>query len=173
MKRVLLVFVGSLLALCVACVFISYFVAIPRAKKGVEEEVNQAVSTYVAPQIAGIGIAPKPGTYTLEADEVNQKLQAGGTNLKDMRFVITPNGLELRFGEQGQDVGYTAQVRAVDGRLDIEGADITGIPTWIIPTASVSKGLEQGINDYLTEHNLVLTSVTLQDGSMTLVLAAA
>lgn len=173
MKRVLLITAGLVLALCVACVFVGYFVAIPRVKEGVQDGVNEAVSTYVAPQIAGLGIAPAAGTYTLSEDAVNNQILGSDASLQDLRFEITPAGLELHFGEQGQDVSYTAQVSAVDGKLQIENADLSGIPTWIVPADAISKGFEQGLNNYLAENNLVVSSVTLQDGSMTLVLEGA
>lgn len=173
MKRILLITAAAVLLLCVACVGIGYFVAIPRVKTGVEDGVNQAVSTYVAPQIAGLGIAPTAGTYTLTEDEVNKQILGSDANLQDLRFSITPSGLELHFGEQGQDVSYTAQVSAVDGKLQIDNADLSGIPTWIIPTGAISKGFEQGLNTYLAENNLIVTSVTLQEGGMTMVLEDA
>lgn len=174
MKRVLVVLAGLVLALCVGCVFLGYFVAIPRVKDGVRTGIDEAVSTYVAPQIAGIGIAPNPGTYTLSEDQVNQQIQSsGGANLQDLRFRISPSGLTFNFGEQGQQLAYTAQVSAVDGKLHVETADLTGIPTWIVPSTAISHGVEDGINGYLAEHNLRLTRVTLQDGSMTLVLDGA
>lgn len=173
MKRVLLITVAALLILCVACMGLGYFVAIPRVKTGVENSINEAVATYVAPEIAGVGIAPQPGTYTLSEDQVNQSIKIGDASLQDLRLDITPAGLQLHFGEQGQDISYTAQVSAVDGKIDIQGADLTGIPTWIVPAGSISKGVEQGINTYLEENNLIVTSVTLQDGSMNLVLANA
>ena len=122
---------------------------------------------------AGIGVAPGPGTYTLSEEQVNEQIRAGDANLQDLRLTITPAGLELHFGEQGQDVSYTAQVSAVDGKIQIQGADLTGIPTWIVPTDAISNGVEQGINTYLEEHNLIVTSVTMQQGSMTLMLADA
>lgn len=173
MKRILLITVGLVLALCVVCVFLGYFVAIPRVKDGVQDGVEEAVSTYVAPQIAGLGASPTAGTYTLTEEAVNQQIQTGDTDLQDLRLDITPAGLELHFGEQGQDLSYTAQVSAVDGKIQIEGADLTGIPTWIIPTGAISGGVEDGINTYLTDNNLTVSSVTMQDGSMTLVLGDA
>lgn len=173
MKRILLITVGLVLLLCVTCVALGYFVAVPRIKDGVEDGVNQAVATYVVPEIAGIGLSPEAGTYTLSEDQVNERIRTGDADLQDLRLDITPAGLELHFGEQGQDISYTAQVSAVDGRIDIQGADLTGFPTWIIPTDAISHGVEEGINTYLVEHNLIVTSVTMQDGSMTLVLADA
>ena len=173
MKRILLITVGLVLALCIVCVFAGYFVAIPRVKDGVEDGVDEAVSTYVAPQIAGLGIDPVPGTYTLSEDQVNEQIQTGDTDLQDLRLDITPAGLELHFGEQGQDISYTAQVSAVDGKIDVQAADLSGVPTWIIPTDAITNGVERGINTYLDDHNLVVTSVTMQEGSMTLVLESA
>ena len=173
MKRILLITVGLVLALCVVCVFAGYFVALPRVKDGVEDGVDEAVATYVAPQIAGVGIVPGPGTYTLGEDQVNEQIQSGDADLQDLRLDISPAGLELHFGEQGQDVSYTAQVSAVDGKIDVQSADLSGVPTWIIPTDAITRGVERGINTYLAEHDLVVTSVTLQNGSMTLVLDSA
>ena len=173
MPRILMITAGVLLALCILCVGLGYFVAIPRIKDGVEEGVDQAVATYVVPQIAGIGATPQAGTYTLTEDDINNQIQTGNADLQDLRFVITPAGLELRFGEQGQDVAYSAEVSAVDGRIEIQGAELDGVPTWIIPTGAISNGLESGINDYLTENNLTVSSITMQDGSMTMVLEDA
>jgi hypothetical protein len=173
MPRILMITAGVLLSLCVLCVGLGYFVAIPRLKEGIEEGVDEAVATYVVPQIAGIGATPSAGTYTLTEDDINDQIQAGDPSLQDLRFNITPAGLELRFGEQGQDVVYTAQVSAVDGRIEVSVDDLDGIPTWIIPTGSISNGLERAINRYLEENNLVVSSVTMQDGSMTMVLEDA
>ncbi len=170
MPRILMITAGVLLGLCVLCVGLGYFVAIPRVKDGVEEGVDQAVATYVVPQIAGIGATPQAGTYTLTDEDINNRIQSGNADLQDLRFIITPAGLELRFGEQGQDVAYSAQVSAVDGRIEIQAAELDGVPTWIIPTGAISNGLESGINDYLAENNLVVSSVTMQEGSMTMVL---
>lgn len=173
MPRILMIVAGVLLVLCLLCVGLGYFVAVPRVKEGVEDGVDQAVSTYVVPQIAGIDVTPEAGTYTLTEDDINSQIQSGDADLSDLRFMITPAGLELRFGEQGQDVAYTAQVSAVDGKIEIQGANLDGIPTWIIPTGAISNGLESGINNYLAENNLVVSSVTMQEGSMTLVLEDA
>lgn len=173
MRRILLITAGLLLALCVACVFAGYFVGIPRVRDGVQDGVQEAVSTYVAPAIAGSGIAPTAGTYELTEEEVNQAIQAGDPSLSDLQLSISPSGLELRFGDQGQDLSYTATVTAVDGKIDIQAANLTGVPNWIVPTGAISNGVEKGINTYLAENNLVVTSVTMQDGSMTLVLADA
>lgn len=170
MPRILAITAGVLLALCIGCVVVGYFVAIPRVKDGVQDGVQEAVATYVAPQIAGLGVAPGPGTYTLTDEDVNQQIRTGGTNLQDLRFGITPEGLELRFGEQGQDVAYSAGVRAVDGRIEVDEASLSGIPTWILPASAISNGVEDGINTYLEENGLVVSSLTLQQGSMTLVL---
>lgn len=170
MPRILMITAGVLLALCIGCVALGYFVAIPRVKDGVEDGVEQAVATYVVPQIAGIGATPEAGTYTLTETDINNQIQTGDADLSDLRFVITPAGLELRFGEQGQDVAYSAQVSAVDGKIQIEGADLDGVPTWIIPTGAISDGLERGINNYLEANGLIVSSVTMQDGSMTLML---
>lgn len=170
MPRILMITAGVLLVLCVGCVLLGYFVAIPRVQDGVEDGIDQAVSTYVVPEIAGIGATPGAGTYTLTEDDINSRIQTGNASLQDLRFVITPAGLELRFGQQGQDLAYTAQVSAVDGRIEIQGEDLSGIPTWIISTNTISDGLESGINRYLDENNLIVSSVTMQEGSMTLVL---
>ncbi len=173
MPRILMITAGVLLVLCIGCVAVGYFVAIPRVKNSVEEGVDQAVSTYVVPQIANISGTPEAGIYTLTDEEINSRIQSGNADLSDLRFVITPAGLELRFGEQGQDVAYTAQVSAVDGKIEIQGANLDGVPSWIIPTGAISNGFESGINDYLAANDLIVSSVTLQDGSMTLMLEDA
>ncbi len=173
MPRILMITAGVLLGLCILCVGLGYFVAIPRVQDEVEDGVDQAVATYVVPEISGIGGTPVAGPYTLTEDDINNRIQTGNADLQDLRFIITPAGLELRFGEQGQDVAYTAQVSAVDGKIDIQAAELDGVPTWIIPTGAISNGLESGINDYLAANNLIVSSVTMQEGSMTMVLEDA
>lgn len=173
MPRILLITAGVLLGLCILCVGLGYFVAIPRVKDGVEESVDEAVATYVVPQIAGIGVTPEAGTYTLDDQDINDQIQSSNPDLQDLNFAITPAGLEVRFGEQGQELAYSAQVSAVDGKIEIQGADLDGIPTWIIPTGAISNGLESGINDYLAANNLTVSSITMQEGSMTMVLEDA
>lgn len=173
MPRLLVVTAGVLLALCVACVGLGYFVAIPRVKDGVEDGIDQAVSTYVVPQIAGIDVTPEAGTYTITEEAINNQIAASNAELEGLRFLITPVGLQLGFGEQGRDVAYTAQVSAVDGEIDIQSANLDGIPGWILPASAITNGLERGINDYLAANNLVVTSVTMQDGSMTMMLEDA
>lgn len=170
MPRILLITAGVLLALCIVCVGAGYFVVRPKLGENVETEVQQAVSTYVAPQIAGIGVTPEPKTYELTEDMINSQLQSENANLNDLRFVISPEGLEVRFGEQGQDIAYNADVTAVDGKLKIKGEELNGFIMWLIPQESISKGIENGINDYLSENNLMVSSVTMNDGAMTLVL---
>ena len=173
MPRILLITAGVLLALCVLCVAGGYFVAIPRFKDGVEDQVDQAVATHVVPLIAGIDVTPEAGAYTLTEADINSSIQSSTTDLQDLHFDITPAGLELQFGEQGQELVYAAQVSAVDGKIEIQGAELDGVPSWLLPTGTISNGLERGINEFLSENNLIVSSVTMQDGSMTMVLEDA
>jgi hypothetical protein len=172
MSRILLIVLGAVLVLCVLCVGIGYFVALPRTQDALEEDMEEAIATYVVPNIAGPGVTPEAGTYTLSDEDVNREIQSGDTNLDDLVVEITPGVIEIRFGQQSQELTYQAGATVEDGRLVLIDDTLSGVPDWLLSAENFSNAIENGINDYLVRSGLVLTSVELGDGEMTFVTAA-
>jgi hypothetical protein len=172
MKRILLISVGLLLGLCVVCGALGYWVALPEVQNSAEEEISEATETYVAPEIAGPGQTPVPGTYTVTETSVNDAIQTGNSDLDDLVFEIHPDQIELRFGERGQDVTYTAGVTVENGRLALTNPDVDGVPNWVLPEHVITNAVEFAINvSYLDRNDLQLSDVSLAEGQTTIVLA--
>jgi len=173
MKRILLFVLGGFLGLCGLCVVAGYFVALPRAQDALQDNMEEAMATYVVPNIAGQGITPTAGTYTLSEADVNNEIQAGDTNVEDLEVEITPGVLEMHFGQQGQSLTYQASATVESGRLVLTNDSMDGLPDWLLSVDTFSAAIENGINDYLDRSGLVLTSVELGDGEMVFVTADA
>jgi hypothetical protein len=169
MVRILVILLAFFLGACVICAGAGYFIALPRMQDALEENVEEAIATYVAPHIAGIDVTPTAGTHTLTETDVNREIQEQGTSLEDLVVAITPDYLEIRFGQQGQEITYRASAVAENGRLAIVDPRLDGVPDWIIPVDTVTDGLERGINQYLSANGLVLTDVGLGQEQMTFV----
>ncbi|MGD9712328.1 MAG: hypothetical protein AB7V46_09715 [Thermomicrobiales bacterium] len=167
--RILLIVMGVFLGLCVLCAIAGYFVGLPRVQDELESDIEEAIGTYVAPNIASIDGTPQPGTGTITEDELNAEIRAGDPNLDDLIVEITPAFIEFRFGEQSQELTYRAGVSSVDGRFEVIDPSLDGVPGWLLSEDVVTDGIEQGINNYLETNNLTLTSVTLGEGVMTFV----
>ncbi|MEZ4500000.1 MAG: hypothetical protein R2839_07925 [Thermomicrobiales bacterium] len=163
--RIALILLGLLFGLCVLCAVAGYFVALPRVQDELETSIEEAVGTHMAPKFSGTD--GSPGTAMITEAELNAEIDSGDPNLEDLQVRITPEFLEFRFGEQSQDLVYRTAVAAVDGQFAVVDPDLAGVPGWVLPESSVSDGLVQGINGYLEENGLTLTSVTLGDGVMT------
>lgn len=168
MARILVIVMAIFLGLCIVGAGVGYFWFIPRAQEEIETELQEAVTTYVVPYFAGLDVTPAAGTYILSADEVNGQIQSTSTALQDLQISITPDSLALSFGDQNQDVAYTANVEAVDGQFAITDATIDGVPGWLLPEDTVTSAIEEGLNTYLRENALLLTDVVLGDGIMTI-----
>lgn len=171
MPRILTIVLFGFLGVCVLCVGLGYFVALPRVQDELESSMEEAVSTYVVPYIAGPGVTPEAGTYVLSEEDVNREIRAGSSNLDDLVVAINPDAIEMRFGQQGQSVTYRAGVAVEDGRLDLTDANLDGLPSWVFSADTITNAVENGVNDYLEEAGLMLTDVSLGDGEMTLVTA--
>lgn len=173
MARILVFVMAGMFVLCVACVGLGYFVGLPRAQDAIEDEMEEAISTYVVPQIAGVGITPTAGTYTLSAGDVNAAIQSDNPELDDLRFAITPDQITMSFGQTGQEITYTAQVSAADGHLQVVDPQIEGVPGFVFPEDLMTDAIENAVNLYLDDTNLVLISATMGEGTLTLVTAEA
>ncbi len=171
MPRILTIVLFGFLGVCVLCVGLVYFVALPRVQDELESNMEEAISTYVVPYIAGPGVTPEAGTYVLSDEDVNREIRAGSSDFEDLVVDINPDAIEMRIGQRGQSVTYRAGVAVEEGHLALTNASLDGVPNWALSADTITNAVENGVNDYLDEAGLILTEVSLGDGEMTLVTA--
>jgi hypothetical protein len=172
-SKVLLIVFGSLGACLLICVIAGFFL-IRSIQGGFEEVVEDGMGAVVEEQIGATGAA-QPGTYVITTDDIlaqlNTQLTEGGANIDELFVRISPgNIVVLGIESEGQDLEYTATVAAIDGRLDVTNIEASNsFLNFIAPGSSIANGLEAGVNDYLDQNNLTLTSLSTAEGEITLV----
>ena len=105
-------------------------------------------------------------------DQLNAELSDEGARIDDLFIRVLPgNRIELGITSEGQDLEYSATLNAVNGRLDVTDVEASNsFLNFIAPGSRIANGLEDGVNSYLDDSNLTLTSLTTTDGEITLVL---
>jgi hypothetical protein len=172
--------VGCLVApltLCVVCVSLGYFVALPWARTSVSKQMANAVATSVAGSIdAG---AAASGKVVIAEDDLNvnnehssgecgANVSTSGTTIHGVVTRITPAGITLACA-WAPEVAYTAVPVVEAGRVEL--TDIkpsSGTLGFIFTERNVEQGLERGINRALEAKDLKPIALTLRDGSMTI-----
>lgn len=172
MSRRLLFVVVGVLAACLICCAVLYFVALPRARDQVNDGIRDGVASEVAGQIASAGSAA-PGTYVITADDLLGRIQAetsgNDANVDDFTLTISPSEIEVGFDSNSQSATYTGQLAAVDGRLEVQNMSTSsGLLDFLFPADDVAEAIEDGVNDYLEANGLVLNGLTMGDGQITL-----
>ena len=177
MRRGCLWAVIGVLGLCVVGCALGYLVALPRVRENLREPLEEVVGTQVARQIApNPNVRPAPGTYVIDEGELNSALRAevGQADLfDDVAVTLAPDGFELRFTTNDQDVTYQGDIAAVDGRLAVTDVSADGWLTTLLPAGEVRKAFENATNNYLVANNLRLTDAELGEGTLTLTTEAA
>jgi hypothetical protein len=172
MNRRLLFVVVGVLAACLICCGVLYFVALPRARDQVNDGIRDGVASEVAGQIASAGSAA-PGTYVITQDELLDRIRSttsgNDANVEDFTLTITPSQIEVGFDSSSQSATYTGQVAAVDGRLEVQNMSTSsGLLNFLFPADDVAGAIEDGVNEYLDANGLVLNGLTMGDGQITL-----
>ncbi len=168
--RLLLIISGAFAGLLVVCCLLGIFVAIPRARDEAQEEVQEAIATEIARQIPAIpGIGAEPGTYTITAASLEASLRENSDNDDDLTVEITPEGMSFGVVTSGQDAVYSGVPAAENGAFVMHDMETnSGFLKWVLSPDSVGEAISAGINGYLSENNLQLESLELQDGQMVL-----
>ena len=172
--KVLLIVFGALGACLLICVVVGFFM-FRSIQSGFENVVERGMNAALVETIGDAG-AVQPGTYTLSTaqmlDQLNAELADEGARIDDLFIRVLPgNRIELGITSEGQDLEYSATLNAVNGRLDVTDVDASNsFLNFIAPGSRIANGLEDGVNSYLDESNLTLTSLTTTDGEITLVL---
>jgi hypothetical protein len=169
MRRGCLFGCGGIVVLGLVACGLLYFVGLPRFQDKVADDFQEGVSTVVAQGIANA--APGSGTLVITEADLNAQLSDDVQN-SDVVSQITPDGISinLEFDESNdREVGYSAVPIAEDGKLvltQVEAQD--GFMERFLPKDKLAEAVEDGVNEVLTEHNLELRSIDLEDGQMTL-----
>lgn len=173
-SKVLLIIFGALGACLLVCVVAGFFL-VRSIQSGFENVVEDGINAVVEEQIGTAGAA-QPGTYVITTEailsQLNNELTSQGARIDELFVEILPgNRIVLGIATDGQDLKYTATLAAVDGQLDVIDIDASNsFLNLIAPGSRIASGLESGVNEYLTQHNLRLTSLSTTDGELTLVI---
>jgi hypothetical protein len=166
-----------LLLLCCVGGVVLYVVGLPRFRDEVRDPIEEAISTEVARQIAiAPDEPPAPGTYTLRDGELNQALRDRADrylDIDDMNASIYPDGVIINVTIADQTSTYEGDVAAIDGELRVLDMSADGGFGFVLPGEDMAELIEDGINNYFSSRDLMVTDVELGDGVMTLTVAPA
>lgn len=172
MKRILLISLGSVLGLCVICIGLVYFVALPRAQDAISSQFTEGLSTVVAQQVSGTPIAA--GQYVITQDELTASLAnrvsgSSGTSVNSVASRITPGGVQIVLKSDTNESTVNVGVAARNGKLVVTRVDNNSwLVKQIMPNDKLAKAIEDGVNNSLAAQRLTLTDLTLEQGKMTL-----
>jgi len=175
-RRGCLIFSGAVLGLCLIACVLGYFVGIPRFQDAIKDDVEGAVSTEVSRQFTAASTPSGPGRYVITEQSLTERLRAesDNDNNQDIAVRINPSGLEVALVTENQDITYSGQLVAVDGRLEVQNMTSNNdFIEFLFPPDQVANAIEGGVNNYLGANNLRLTSLEMRDGELILETEAA
>lgn len=176
MRRILLISLGSLLFLCVACVGVLYFVVLPRSQDAIADQFHDGVATVVALEISASPVAP--GQYVITDKELTTSLVdrvsgSSGANVDGVQALISPAGLKIVIKSDSNEWTVDVAVAAANGQFVV--TDVKS-DNWLVkrlmPENKLKSAIEGGVNAALASQNLTLTDLKLEQGQMTLTTAA-
>jgi hypothetical protein len=178
MRRGCLIGSVGTLALCLVVCGLGYFVAIPRVRDTVRDGMRDALSTQVAIQIpAGVDGSAEPGEYTITAADLQDQFVANTEDgsVQDVFVRISPSGIEIGLtASADQEAVYSGFPLAEDGDLVMSNMTTNNeVLDFILPADDLGTAIEDAVNNYLAESGLVLDSLKLSEGELTLETSAA
>lgn len=169
-RRGCLISFGALAALVLVCCLGLWFVALPRFQDSIADGIQEGLSTEVAQQIGQTGVSLEAGTHTISMDSLQQELQnaAGVQNVEDMTFSAQNGELNLTFGSQGQEFGYSGVPAAQNGRFELTSVESTGggFLDQFFPADKLAGAVEGGVNSYFDAQGLDVVSVTAENNEL-------
>ena len=172
MRRGLMIGCFGLLGLCVVCGILGFFVGLPRVRDELKDGVAEFGATEIAEIFAIPGVAG-PGTYTLTEADINARIQAENPeaqNIDDWLINLTPEGYRVGFSASGDEVSYSGNMIAENGRLRVTDTESdASFFEWFFSAGAMGDAIEQSVNTWLDANNLTLTEVQPGDGEVTLV----
>jgi hypothetical protein len=132
-------------------------------------ELREGVRDEVAAQISGdIGEAPGGEVVITEA-ELNQRLDAASLDpIEDVAVEITPTGLVVALEAYQLNGTYHTQVIEQDGSVVLQGGDISGPLSFVVPSGELEAAVNAELSTALADAGYVVDTVALGDGVMTL-----
>jgi hypothetical protein len=172
MRRVFMIGCLGILGLCVVCAGLGYFVGLPRVRDGLRDGVADFGATEVA-EVFSTPANVSAGRYVLTEADINARIREenpDAQNIDDWIVELTPQGYEIGFRASGDDVTYSGNMVAENGRLKVtDSAADASFFEWFFSADAMGDALEKAVNRWLDANNLQLTDVELGDGQVTLV----
>ena len=173
MKKILLISLGTLLVLCVACVGILYFVVLPRSQDAIADQFHDGVATVVSIQIAASPVAP--GQYVITDQKLTDSLLnrvsgSSGASVDGIQALISPTGIQILIKSDNNNWTVDVSVAAENGQLVVTQVKSDNwLVRQLLPNDKLKKAIQDGVNSALAAQNLSLSAITLQQGQMILV----
>lgn len=164
-----LISVGALLGLVLICCLAVWFFGIPRFQDAIEEGLSEGISTEVAQQLDSAGGELGPGTHTVDMAQLESELaDVGNFNPDDFELSANNGQVSIQFGQTGQELGYTGDISAENGRIVVSNMESTeGGFDFILPPDRLENAIEDGVNNYFESRGLRIESVTAENNQIT------
>ncbi len=159
-----------LVLLTLLCCGSLWFIGIPRVRDTIGDRVSNELSTQVANQFGGSGIALQPGTHVLSVADLQQQMQDSGVlgNNGSITLAVSPAGLTVSIDTNGQTIRYTGVPAARNGKFMID--DLTSnndVLGFILPSDKMATAIENGVNGYFAAQGMEISDLTLGDDTIT------
>ena len=177
-RWVVILIVGSL-AVCVTCASLGV-VFWRRAGSAVSNEMANVIATQVADNIGTRALATGEIVLTEDDLDVNTHTTSDGScgfnvvnsdaEIYGVTTEITPAG--ILFGCAG--ARYSAVPVVLDSRVQLTQIETSnGVMDFVFSKDKLKKGVEEGINSALAAKGVTPTGLTLQNGSITILIEGA
>ncbi len=176
MKKILLISLGTLLVLCVACISVLYFVVLPRSQDAIADQFHDGVATVVSIQIAASPVAP--GQYVITDQKLTDSLLnrvsgSSGASVDGIRALITTSGIQILIKSDSNNWTVDVAVAAQNGQFVVTNVKSDNwLVKQLLPDDKLKKAIQDGVNSALISQSLTLKAIELQQGQMILTTAA-
>lgn len=163
-RRGCLIAVGGMFGLLALCCVLGWFVGIPRLRDNVSEGISDELSTQVASQLDSATGELDAGTYTLSVADLRQQIDANldSSTASDFGISVNPQGIDINFESNAQQVGYSGLPVAQAGRLVIEDMTVDNdVLGFFLPADRAAGIIEDGVNNYFAARGLEIQSIVL------------
>lgn len=144
----------------------------PRVEEALSTNVGDGIETVVSEQISTeLGELPT-GEITLTEADINQRIAEQGNlgSVADVNVNIVPNGFEADLSAYGLDGGFSSDVSAENGQIQLSNSSVSGPLQYLVSADDVERIAGDAINRSLAESGYRVEAVTLQDGELGLTL---
>jgi hypothetical protein len=161
------------IVLVIAAILATNLFVRPRVEEALATNVGAGIETIVSEQIsAELGNLPT-GEITLTEADINQRIAEQGNlgPVGDLNVNIVPNGFEADLSAYGLDGGFSSDVTAENGQIQLSNSSVSGPLQYLVSAGEVERIAAGAINRSLAESGYRVEEVTLQDGVLVLTLA--